>query len=379
MDEQLQGLRLRFSGRRFQGKRLPVGVLPDIEAFRDLIVAFAKAEWLSSHEGRRRVPRGFDGQLNLDLIAIEDGSSVPVLAPSPAEAQGFLPGMATGALDLFRLSFDRICELIDKAANEPRYKPVLKRDQISALNRFGAGLRSDEKIDFVGSKGAGGAVVSIDAESRKNLITRIRDTYEKRYEGIGRLQVVSAEGWIEVETEIYGVVKFEVGERATAEFDGSLMNEVSFDILLELDAEDKVRRVKEIYAVDLHDAPNETYNSSLERAVGRLREIALLADGWLDGGGSRVQQSIIDIAENLIRVDPVWFAPAGIFPTPEGGIQIELNREGKDLSINIDAVGQLTGDLMDSDGSVEELLDRGAVIRTIGLLGGSVEDGKSIG
>lgn len=58
MSEQQGDLRLRFSGRRFHGKRLHVSVLSDIEAFRDLLAAFAKAEWLASHEGRRRVPRG---------------------------------------------------------------------------------------------------------------------------------------------------------------------------------------------------------------------------------------------------------------------------------------------------------------------------------
>jgi hypothetical protein len=41
--------------------------------------------------------------------------------------------------------------------------------------------------------------VSIEAHARKSLITRTRATCEKRYEGIGRLKTVAADGWIEVE------------------------------------------------------------------------------------------------------------------------------------------------------------------------------------
>ena len=277
-------------------------------------------------------PGGFSGDLNLDLVAIEEGSAVVVLAPHPGGGEAFLPGMSADALRCFGGAYARIAEVFDKAAQDPSYRPILKRDEISALNRFGAGLRPDEQIDLVGSKGAHGAVVSIDAHARRDLITRIRDTYEKRYEGIGRLKIVSADGWIAVATEHHGVVRLEVAERAMAEFDGYLMNEVSFDISLELDAEDKVRAVKDIHAVDLHDAPHEAHIPSLAHAAERLTEIAALPDGWLDGEGVRVGQPIIDIAETLLRENPDWFAPAGIFPTPEGGIQIELSLRARQIS-----------------------------------------------
>ena len=158
----------------------------------------------------------------------------------------------------------------------------------------------------------------------------------------------------------------EVAERAMAECDGFLINEVSFDLSLKLDAEGKVRAVKDIQAVDLHDVQNEEQSSSFARAVARLKEIASLPDGWLDGEGLRVLQPAIDVVEGLVRENLDWFAPAGIFPTPEGGIQIELSQDQKDFTIIIDATGNLSGYLVDGCGAVLDLPDRGAVNQAIG-------------
>lgn len=48
--------RLRYVGGRFNGTRLPVDVLTDLPAFRDLLVAFAKEEWRDLNAERKRVP-----------------------------------------------------------------------------------------------------------------------------------------------------------------------------------------------------------------------------------------------------------------------------------------------------------------------------------
>ncbi|MCP1168929.1 hypothetical protein [Limimaricola litoreus] len=376
MSEQKEdGFRLRFSGQRFRERRLPVGVLPDIEAFRDLLVAFAKSEWLSHHVGRQRVPRGFDASLNLDLISIEDGSSVPVLVPSFDQGQSFLPGMTGDASDLFAVSYERVSELFDNAANDTSYRPVLKRDQIAALNRFGAGLKSGEKIDFVGSRGRGGSVVSVDLKLRKDLITRIRETYEKRLDGVGTLHAVSADGWIEVETEEHGVLRLEVAERAFDEFNGYLLNDVSFELTLELDADDKARKVTEVHAVELHDPLTEKYRSALSRAKERLAELSALKGGWLDGEGPEISDQSLQLADSLIKLDAAWFSDSGIFPTIYGGIQIETTKGDDEITINIEPDGNIHGDILYSDGEDEELSDVGSIIEVIRRFGGTVEGG----
>jgi hypothetical protein len=55
---QEESFRLRYVGARFKGKRLPVEVLSDLAAFRDPVVAFAKAEWRSLNPSGGAYQRG---------------------------------------------------------------------------------------------------------------------------------------------------------------------------------------------------------------------------------------------------------------------------------------------------------------------------------
>lgn len=365
MSDQDDELKLRFEGRRFEGARLPVGVLPDIEAFRDLLVSFAKIGWLAENEGRQRVPRGFDAQLSLDLVTIEEGSAVPVLAPSFGDVQGVLPGLTSGPMALLRNAYHEVSEIFHKAANDREYKPVLRRDQISALNRFGAGLRKDERIDLVGAQRQDGNVVSITSEIRRDLITRIRETYEKRYDGTGILTTVSADGWIEVTIEDYGLVRLDVGDRAFEEFNGFLLNEVNVEVTLELDADDRVRSVIDTHIVELTEPISEADRAILQRAKLRFAEISRMEAGWMDGDGERIASAAIEQAEAIIQMGRSWFAAAGIFPTLEGGVQIEVSNEGDEYTFTIARDGEAAGLICYSDDRIEELMTAEEVIAFI--------------
>lgn len=355
-------LKLRFEGRRFEGARLPVGVLPDIEAFRDLLVSFAKVGWLAENEGRQRVPRGFDAQLGLDLVTIEEGSAVPVLAPSFGDVEGVLPGLNAGPMRLLRNAYLEVSEIFHKAANDTGYKPVLRRDQISALNRFGAGLRKDERIELVGIQRQDGNVISITSETRRDLITRIRETYEKRYDGAGILTTVSAEGWIEVNIEDYGLVRLDVGERAVEEFNGFLLNEVNVEVTLELDADDRVRSVIDTHIVELTEPISEADRATLKRAKLRFADISRMETGWMDGDGERIASAAIEQAEAIIQRGRSWFVAASIFPTLEGGIQIEGSNADDEYTFTITPDGEAIGLICYSNDETRELMTAEEVI-----------------
>lgn len=337
------GFRVRFVGRRFQGARLPVSILPDIEAFRDLLVAFAKSEWKERNKDRQRVPKGFDENLQLDLVTIEDGSAVPVLQFAQDTGDDRLPGFTDGREDLLLDSYARIVDLVSTVENNSDFRPVLTRDQIGAFKRFGSGLRKDERIDFVGAKTREEKIVSLDAHRRKILMNRIRETYETRYTGMGYLTGVSADGKITINTQDLGAIIVDVGDRAVDEFDGSLLSDVTIDLTIELDASDRVQHVREVHSVDLHEKLSPEEKEIVDRAFERLGELLSIQPGWLDGAGARVSETAAKHAKFLIQSRPNWFASSGIFPTPDGGIQIESQKNMADMTINISSDGSFSG------------------------------------
>lgn len=361
------GFRVRFVGRRFQGARLPVSVLSDIEAFRDLLVAFAKSEWKERNRDRQRVPKGFDENLQLDLVTIEDGSAVPVLQFSQDAEDDRLPGFKDGREELLLDSYDRIVNLVSTVENNPEFRPTLTRDQIGAFKRFGSGLRRDERIDFIGRRAEGDTVISLDAHRRKILMNRIRETYETRYTGMGYLTAISADGKITLNTPDLGAITVDVGDRAVDEFDGSLLSDVTVDLTLELDAHDRVQHVREVHSVDLHEKLSIEEKEIVDRAFDRLGELSGLQPGWLDGTGARVSELAARQAKFLIQSRPLWFASAGIFPTPDGGIQIETQKSIADVTINISSEGSFSGFALfeDAESSDEEYDSLDAVMAAI--------------
>lgn len=150
MDGPAQSFKLRYIGARFSGARMPVDVLPDLNAFRDLLLAYAREEWFGLNKKRKRLPKGFDKSFSLDLVGITEGSAVSELAWNSDAAQETIPGLANDFGFIIQRSYDDVLALVANAANGnfPKTLPV---EHIRALNKFGSGLRDNEKIEFVGS------------------------------------------------------------------------------------------------------------------------------------------------------------------------------------------------------------------------------------
>jgi hypothetical protein len=333
-----RSFQLRYVGRRFDGARLPLEVLSDLPAFRDLLSAYAKESWRESHQGRKRLPKGFDGSISFDLVAIEEGSAMPRLDWSRETAQALLPGFDDELEELVDVSFMKIVGLID-AAGDNKFPVSLSSEHIRALNRLGSGLRPGERIEFLGSHGADGNVVYLDTKRRKSLITQVRETYQTRYDGLGKLRGVHADGYLQIETD-YGEIDVRVDpDRIEAEFDGNIGSTVQVSVKIELDDKDVYRSVVEVYDIDVID---EKISDDLMKCRARLNELREYKAGWLDGSGDAPSAAAIAAAEAFLVKRPFQAAAYKIFPTPAGGVVFELDVEGWDYSVEFP-----------SDGSVE--------------------------
>lgn len=332
---------LRYVGARFHGARLPVDVLSDLPAFRDLLVSFAKDEWRTANADRKRLPRGFDKSIAFDLIAIEEGSAVPKLEWNRGTAQETLPGLTDQLSEVVERAYKKVLDLIDAAGNDNVPDPV-SSEQVRALNKFGAGLRDGEKIEFQNSSDSDGNVIFLDPARRKRLITQARGSYRSRYEGIGRLlgSQIDADdvgGHITVQTDQHGDILIPLeADRIRTEFDGSINAQVQYDLMIELDNNDTFKAVVESYDVDII---GDDIVADLLKRRDRLAELLALPDGWHDGEGSSVADAAGEAAQKFLDKRPLLAAHYLIFPTLSGGILIEIEQGGWDFSVEFDPNG----------------------------------------
>ena len=334
---------LRYVGARFEGHRLPLDVLPDLSAFRDLLVSFVKVEWRTAHAERERLPKGFEKSIAFDLVGVMDGSAVPQLEWDRDTAQALLPDFKDELEMLVAKAYTKILSLIDSASG-PVGTMDLTSENIRALNRFGSSLFPDEKIEFLDSRGADGNVVFLDTYRRKRLITRGRDSYQTRFEDIGKLLGCEIDpsgtvGTVTINTSEYGKITVLVSpERVRDDFDGYIEADVQFRLMIELGIDDTFRGVVEVYDVDVIDAK---VVADLAICRDRITSLVSLGDGWHNGSGKSPTQMAVAAASRLLARKPGLAGSYRIFPTDVGGLLLEFSRMGWDYSIEIGPAGMV--------------------------------------
>lgn len=352
MADRSKTFQLRYIGARFEGPRLPLDVVSDLPAFRDLLVSYAKDRWRDLHQHRQRLPRGFDKSISFDLVSIEEGSAMPLLDWSRQTAQATLPEFADELEVLVARSYDDLVGLIDGAGNG-RFPSALSSEHIRALNKLGAGLQDNERIEFIGSAGSDGDVVYLDTFRRKTLITRVRETYQARFEGIGTLIGQHLEGRIQVETSEHGELNIDVDpSRVRKEFDGNIGSEIQFSLQLELDNNDRLISIVDVFDVELIDAE---LSDNLMRCRSRMMELSQLGAGWHDGAGSAVDEAAVEAAGAFLAKRPFFSGMYRLYPTDAGGILIEFVSAGWDYSVEIGPGGtvEMYGVQVDGPGEME--------------------------
>lgn len=351
MAEEQKTFQLRYVGPRFEGTRLPLDVVGDLPAFRDLLVAYAKESWFALNRDRQRLPKGFDKSISFDLVALEEGSAMPKLDWNRDVVQANLPGFADELESLVDQAYDSFLDVIDGAANDD-FPKALSSEQIRALNKLGSGLRNNEKIEFVGSLGRGGKVVYLDTAVRRKLITHVHETYESRFESTGRLTGVHEAGELSVLTDEYGELRLQVDSERINEFDGNIGSEAQFSIDIRLDSHDNYKGVARVYDVDLIDAK---LAEDLEKCRRRVVELRTLQSGWHDGEGEAITAGAMNAATALLAKRPNLASAYRVFPTLAGGIVFEFETGGWDLSVELDPDGrpELYGVKLDGPDEVE--------------------------
>ena len=354
MDDKSKSFSLRYVGRRFSNAHLPLDVLSDLPALRDLIAALAKQEFRQKQPDRQRVPQGFDKAISFALVEVEDGSAIPKLSLENEVAQQSLPNIGDGMEGIVSRAFDRIAKIYDDAARGI-FPQALPQDAIRALSKLGANIQDDEWIEFQGHTGEDGNVISLDSYRRKNLLTRVRKTYTKEFDGVGILTGIDASrNIVQVQTEQYGELRLllEGVSLQVEQFDGNLFSPVEFSISIALDAHDEFKAVEDVYSIDLV----RLYNEAVSRCVSRLQELSKIEKGWLgDGHGEQLVHLAGMRATQLVFMRADLADLFRIFLTEDGGISLEFDKGGWSFAVEIMSDGSMEIDGSSEDGEVFEI------------------------
>jgi hypothetical protein len=109
----------------------------------------------------------------------------------------------------------------------------------------------------------------------------------------------------------------------------SLASVVRVEGLLQVNEKEEIVAIEDVWGLEVFELPEAPWST-------RLLEIAGLAEGWLDGEGSEISFASLDLARDFIRefVDRDISVP-GVFPMPDGGVQLEWQLTGSVVSVEI--------------------------------------------
>lgn len=131
-------LTLVFKGGRFENNGgMPVEALPELVAYRELVVAVARALWQENNPGRQRLPKGFEKSFKLQLERIGAGSVVPevVREISPAPPPGE---------DFFSTARDIVESTVKSIAAGQGLPTAFPRQALARFSAFGQSLSQTE-------------------------------------------------------------------------------------------------------------------------------------------------------------------------------------------------------------------------------------------
>lgn len=304
-----------YSGPRFDDQALPVEVLPDLAAYREIVLEVAKSLYFQRNPGRKRLPNGFEKNFKLRLKRIDAGSSKAVMERVlPTEPQLDYADEFVGARDLVSEAIAAAAALQAPPAGFPPHVFPL-------FQKFGRDLREGESIQLQDPATGTGPIYTL--ATRRRIVQVHEILCQEEVSKVGRIAHFDAirqrflfqpddgsEVWAPVEADHKSLVLWGVSlyPDVTVSLEGT--GEIDRDAHLV-----QIVEVKEL-------AP--TFEPLLD---ARLAEIQLLAGdpGWLDDEGEGVPTETIDLLRDYLPRLILDFnvRPPFLYPTPNGTVQAE--------------------------------------------------------
>ena len=327
-----------LDGERFRHHEVPVELLSDLAAYRDLVLRIAK-ELYRQRYGRSRVPKGFEASFQLSLTEIREGSAALVL-----KRHGEQPPPPKGAehddWDAFAEARDEV-EKFMAAVSEGKEPSALPGNVVPLFANIGKRLLDGEALKLRSPTRT--EAVSYTPEVRKRIVLRWSDTYEREIELSGTVEAFDRDrGTFKVRDEHSRTwdLAFRPGDEPalTAALREHAFTRVELSGLATYDRNDQLKKL------DIHElnVVEEVDEESARKVEARLAELQLLQRGWDDGRGERVSPDTADrirlIILGLIASQklPVPY----LYPTHAGGVRAEWTFGPWEVSCEFEPLGR---------------------------------------
>lgn len=338
--------RIRLTGARFDGGRLPVDSLSELQDYQKVVRIAAAAQWRNEHPGED-LPADFTDAVGLTIEEINEGSADVFLAfeqqatyvQYQAEAQDAVDGVIAAAY-----RDEKVPEL-----------PALSQAEDSlffeTLSHLGSTLTPEQTIDFY-PDGSDAPPVSITVETRKSAIVRLAkiDSFlqspdeapssklqKDEQSLIGRIIALDAD-------KMSYELALPNGHKIRGHYRNAPILLEDFRMVLNSEEQGPLTRITgELQRRSDGSIWRFWETRSLEQVEfdgtewgARLVELAGLAPQWDGSSAAQVSSVSLDAAQLLLReVDASGIAMPGIFPTEDGGVLLEWSSHAAVRSIEI--------------------------------------------
>lgn len=332
--------RLRFAGGRFDSHTIPLEVLPDLAAYKKLIVEVAKMLFKKRMGTRVRVPKGFEDSFAIGLARVDGGNSAVASMPrlrrsvtlASQQALDFSANQAAFEypdFDQARTYIDSLIDQVGTAGQVPDDFPV---ELAGFFNAFGQNLRDNEFIEM----GYGGAhPVRYDTFIRKTIVLSRETTYENALDAqftlnggvvaLGVIHVLDANG---VAFDFQPPTEFEFRKAY-----GRPNEKVRLVGTALYDKSERLRRLVSVTVVYSDGGATQPFEA-------RLDEIGATPAGWYDGANPAPSPAAMTAVRRFLEsMSLLSIAQPYLYPLPDGGIAAEWTLGAWEASAEVDANG----------------------------------------
>lgn len=353
----------RFAGGRFDSHTIPFDVLPNLAAYRSLLVEVAKMLFKRRHNNRVRVPKGFEDSFQVGLARVDGGhSAVAVgirLPPRQTTRQRDLEFLDYDEFEEAKTYVDDLIRRIQATGDVPDDFPT---ELAGRFNPFGQNLQSDEYIELGYNTPT---PVRYDTFIRKRIVLSREETYENAVDSVFTLDGgVASTGTVHVKDELG--VSFDFRPISEFEFEKAYERRTQRVRLVGTglyDRSERLRRLLEVSVVYNDDEPRQPFDE-------RLDEIALAQEGWYAAGNPAPSKAAIEAMRDFVRLAVLEAGAQApyLYPLPEGGVTAEwtigkweasasIAPDGATIdlhAINTDSMKELHCELWPGDGRLVE-------------------------